>query len=326
MSRARIAALLVVAALLWAGARQLGAAAHDERADWPKTAGTVMVPPAEVARFASLGYRELLADVTWARTLVYFGSSWAGEGDLSQLEQLLDLIVALDPRFKPMYEWAAYAVVFKTGTATQAEYRSSLRYLERAMREFPDDYIYFWIAGSRYYFDLDAPDQKTRRAYRERGAALIEEAMRKPHAPPDLATPAANMRSRLGQHQRAIESLRQMVMITDNDEAREKMLERLRVESPDLAEEVERAAADLEDEWMANMAAVPIDFYILLGPRPSQRIDFRQLATPHDLFGADEDAEASAAESDSSPQATPDPDRDPDPDSDLDPDSDPDPT
>ncbi len=321
MSRRRIAALLVVAAILWAGARQLGATAHEERAAWPKTAGTVMVPPAEVARFASLGYRELLADVTWARTLVYFGSSWAGEGDLSQLEQLLDLIVALDPRFKPMYEWAAYAVVFRTGTATQAEYRSSLRYLEQAMREFPDDYLYFWIAGSRYYFDLDAPDQKTRRAYRERGAALIEEAMRKPNAPPDLATTAANMRSRLGQHQRAIESLRQMVMITDNDEARDKMLERLRVESPDLADEVERAADELSRDWQKNMPSVPLDFYILLGPPPPRAIDFRQLATPHDLFGAGEDTATAESET-PPPAATPSPPDSGDGDT---PDSDPDP-
>lgn len=320
MSLARILAAVVIAAVLWAGARQLGAAADQERASWPKTASTVMVPPPEVARFASLGYRELLADITWARTLVYFGSSWAGEGDLSQLEQLLDLIVALDPRFKPMYEWAAYAVVFRTGTATQAEYRSSLRYLERAMREFPDDYVYFWMAGSRYYFDLDAPDERTRHAYRERGAALIEEAMRKPNAPPDLATTAANMRSRLGQHERAIESLRQMVMITDNDEARDKMLERLRVESPDLADEVERAAIDLTEEWQKNLPSVPLDFYILLGPPPPAVIDFRQLATPHDLFGAEEESETAAAESEPPPPpATPSPAAPDTPDSDPDP-------
>jgi len=321
VSRSRIAIALVVAAVLWGGARSLGAAADDERtASWPKTATTVMVPPTEVARFASLGYRELLADITWARTLVYFGSNWAGEGDLSQLEQLLDVIVALDPRFKPMYEWAAYAVVFKHGTATQAEYRSSLHYLERAMKEFPDDYTYFWIAGSRYYWDLDAPDEKTRHEYRERGAALIEEAMRKPNAPPDLATTAANMRSRLGQHQRAIESLRQMVMITDNDEAREKMLERLRVESPDLADEVERAADDLTLEWQRNMPSVPLDFYILLGPRPPAVIDFRQLATPHDLFGAEEESETAAAESEPPPPpATPGPDEEDTPASDPDP-------
>jgi hypothetical protein len=324
MTVRRTLACLVAAALFWAAARQLGASAHAERETWPKTADTLLVPPAAVVPFAGgvLG-RELLGDVVWARMLVYYGSNWAGEGDLSQLEPLIDTVMAVSPQFKPVYEFAAYATTYKGGTATQAEFQTSIRYLERAMKTYPNDYRYFWIAGLRYYYDLWSPDPAVKKRYREHGADLIEQAMRKPDAPPDLATTAASMRSKLGQHQRAIDSLRQMVMITDNDDAREKMLERLRVESPDLAEEVERAAADLEDEWMVNMPAVPIDFYILLGPRPTGTIDFRQLATPHDLFGAEEDAEGSAAESDSSPQPTPDPDQDPDPDPHSDPDPDP---
>lgn len=311
MTFRRVLACLAAAALLWAGARQLGAVAHDERQSWPKTADTLLVPPAEVVPFAGgvLG-RELLGDVVWARMLVYYGSNWAGEGDLSQLEPLIDTVMAVAPQFKPVYEFAAYATTYKGGTATQGEFQTSIRYLERAMEVYPDDYKYFWIAGLRYYYDLWSPDPAVTKRYRERGADLIEQAMRKPNAPPDLATTAASMRSKLGQHQRAIDNLRQMVMITDNDEAREKMLERLRGESPDLADEVERAAAALEDEWTAHMASVPLDFYVLLGPPPPRVIDFRALATPHDLFGVDEDGE-----SDSSPHetATPDPDPDPDP-------------
>ncbi len=311
MTARRILACLVAAALLWAGAHQLGGLAQAERESWPKTADTLLVPPAAAVPFAGgvIG-RELLGDVVWARMLVYYGSNWAGEGDLSQLEPLIDTVMAVAPRFKPVYEFAAYATTYKGGTATQEEFKTSIRYLERAMVEYPDDYKYFWIAGLRYYYDLTSSDPAVKKQYRERGADLIEQAMRKPDAPPDLATTAASMRSKLGQHQRAIDSLRQMVLITDNDEAREKMLERLRVESPDLAEEVEDAAAALEDEWMANMPAVPLDFYILLGPPPPRVIDFRQLATPHDLFGVGEE------ESETSPPSTPAPAPDPDPDPD----------
>ena len=319
MTVRRILAALIVAALLWAGARQLGAAAQDERASWPKTADTLLVPPAEVVPFAGavLG-RELLGDVVWARMLVYYGANWAGEGDLSQLEPLIEVVMTLAPRFKPVYEFAAYATTYQSGTATQEEFKTSIRYLERAMKVYPDDYKYFWIAGLRYHYDLWSKDEAVRRGYRERGAALIEEAMRKPNAPPDLATTAASMRSKLGQHQRAIDSLRQMVLITDNQEAREKMLERLRVESPDLAEEVERAADELEQAWQRDMPSVPLDLYILLGPPPPRVIDFRALATPHDLFGIEDEA---AAESEPSPppgtpspesQGAPDPDPDPD--------------
>jgi hypothetical protein len=310
----RTLACLVAAALLWAGARQLGAAAQDERATWPKTADTLLVPPRALVPFAGgvLG-RELFGDLVWARMLVYYGSNWAGEGDLSQLEPLIDTVMAVAPHFEPVYEFAAYATTYKGGTATQAEFQTSIRYLERAMQVYPDDYKYFWIAGLRYYYDLWSDDPAVKRRYRERGADLIEQAMRKPNAPPDLATTAANMRSKLGQQQRAIDSLRQMVLITDNEEAREKMLERLRIESPDIADEVERAASALENEWLATMPSVPLDFYILLGPPPPQVIDFRQLATPHDLFGVEEDA---AAESEPPPHAEPTPDPDPDPDPD----------
>jgi hypothetical protein len=306
MTVRRILAALAFAALVWVGARQLGAVAQTERESWPKTADTLLVPPAELVPFAGavLG-REVMGDVVWARMLVYYGSNWAGEGDLSQLEPLIDVVMMLAPRFKPVYEFAAYATTYKGGTATQEEFQTSIRYLERAMKAYPDDYKYFWIAGLRYYYDLWSKDEATRRGNRERGAALIEEAMRKPNAPPDLATTAASMRSKLGQHQRAIDSLRQMVLITDNQEAREKMLARLRVESPDLAEEVERAADELEERWQLDMPSVPLDLYILLGPPPPRIIDFRQLATPHDLFGIE--AEEPAAESGPSPPPAPSP-------------------
>ncbi len=243
----------------------------------------MLVPPVEVVRFAP--YRELLADLLWCRLLVYYGSNWLGDGDLSQVEDFLDDIVVLVPKFKPVYEWAAYAVTYRTGTATQEEFLSSIRYLEKGAREFPDDYKYSWVAGTRYFFDLWSPDEALRQRYRERGAELIEQAMTKPNAPHDLATTAASMRSKLGQHQRALDNLRQMALSTDDEEAREMMLKRVRIADPGLAEELEQAVLGLQGRWMANLPMVPLEFFITLGEKPSPVIDLRKLATPHDLFG-----------------------------------------
>jgi tetratricopeptide (TPR) repeat protein len=178
-------------------------------------------------------------------------------------------------------------VTYRTGTANQEEFHSSLRYLEKATREFPDDYKYYWLAGTRYYFDLWSPDAETRRRYHERGAELIEEAMTKPNAPQDLATTAANMRSKLGQHQRALDNLRQMALSTDDKDARQTILRRVRLANPDLADELERAARELQEGWLGTLPMVPLDFYIALGEKPSSVIDFRELATPHDLFGTE---------------------------------------
>ncbi|HKE15844.1 MAG TPA: hypothetical protein VKB80_13300 [Kofleriaceae bacterium] len=280
----------VVAAALWLGAQELRSEAMATRTGWPRSTSTVFVPPVAVARFAP--YPELLADLLWSRLLVYYGSNWGGDGDLSQMEEFIDDLVALTPRFKPLYEWAAYAVTYRTGTASQEEFRSSIRYLEKGMEEFPEEYKYPWIAGTRYYFDLWSPDATVKRRYRERGAELIERAMTAPNAPQDLATTAANMRSKLGQTQRALESLRQMVMSTEDEQARSTMLRRLRVVDPGLADELERAARSLEDDWLHHMPMVPIDFYFMLGSKPSPVIDFRRLATPYDLFGVASSDEA----------------------------------
>ena len=171
------------------------------------------------------------------------------------------------------------------GPPRQEEFLSSIRYLERAMREFPDEYKYPWVAGARYYFDLWSPDAEVKRRYRERGAELIEQAMTRPNAPQDLATTAANMRSKLGQHQRALDNLRQMVLSTNDAAARNTMLRRVRIANPELAEELEHAARGLQARWLDRAPMVPIDFFILLGEKPSPVIDLRQLATPHDLFG-----------------------------------------
>ena len=279
-----IAAGMVVAGLLWLGADALRSDAAAARAGWPKTESTSLVPPVELTRFAP--YRELLADLLWCRLLVYYGSNWGGDGDLSQVEDFLDDIIVLDPKFKTIYEWAGFAVAYRTGKATQDEFRSSVKYLERAMVEFPEDYKYPWQAGARYYFDLWSPDPAITRRYRERGAELIERAMTRPNAPQDLATTAANMRSKLGQYHRALDNLREMIASTTDLKARTAMLARVRISDPDLADELDAAAAALENSWRANLPMIPLDLFILLGPNPSPVIEPRVLATPHDLFGA----------------------------------------
>ncbi len=279
----RVIAGITVASLLWLGAHALRNEAIAARASWPKTDTMLLVPPVEVAPFVP--YRELMADLLWCRLLVYYGSNWGGEGDLSQVEQLLDNIIALDPRFKAVYEWGAFAVAYRHGTATQEEFHSSLRYLDRAMKEYPDDYRYFWLAGVRYYFDLWSKDPTVVRHYRERGAELIEAAMTKPNAPPSLAEDAASMRTKLGQFNRALDNLREMIATTSDERVRARMLKRVRLTDPDLADELANANARLLGRWLENMASVPLDFYILLGDPPSRVIDLRALTTPRDLFG-----------------------------------------
>jgi hypothetical protein len=182
----------------WLGAQAAGRLAMDERDTWPRVhEHAALLPSPGSAPLIFAGYRELAADIYWVRTLVHHGSSLAGDADFRHLEPLIDTVIALDPRFERIYKWAAYAVIFKEERATQDELLTSIRYLERGIAAFPDNYELYVIAGLRYSLDLYSEDPDEQRRFRERGAELMEEAVRTKDAPATLAELAAALRARL---------------------------------------------------------------------------------------------------------------------------------
>lgn len=234
--------------------------------------------------------REMTADILWAQTIVHYGSSMVDGTEFRYLVPYLDAIIELDPRFKPVYRFAAYAVdTFQQGAAREQELLTSLEYLYKAMEEYPDDHEYPWIAGSRYFRDLRPEDPERAAMYKERGAALIEEAMRKPDAPASYAELASAFRSKLGQHEQAIANLKEKLLTAPDDESRAALLDRLRdtYDVPDLAEELEAATRELQEAWQANLPYGSPSLFVILGERPDPVIEFDRLANERDLFGAD---------------------------------------
>ncbi len=59
----------------------------------------------EEARPFMLGYASLMADYIWIRTMIYFGGNY-GSGDIQHMEELINSVIALNPRFYPPYEFA----------------------------------------------------------------------------------------------------------------------------------------------------------------------------------------------------------------------------
>jgi hypothetical protein len=208
--------------------------------------------------------------------------------DFRYLEPMLDALFDTDPGFKRVYRWAAFAVTYKEEQPTQEEFQLSLKYLDRAMAEYPDDPEYLWLAGTRYFLDLKPADEKLRQQYREKGVELIESAMRKPNAPRSYTELAAAFNTKLGRQQRALRNLEETILTVESPEARAKLIEKLRLyEADDLADELEAVTRDLETRWKATLPYAPPSLYFILGDRPSPVIDFDQLATERDLFGSD---------------------------------------
>ncbi len=292
----------VAAAAVYITSWQLGEHLRHVRASVPPTEERLFVPDPRTARFMSAGYNELAADLVWARTLVYYGDGMANDFSMQDVEPLVEVVNALDPYFRKPYLWGAYATTFRQKAATLAEFRASVDILERGAKMFPEDWELAWMLGLRYFADLTSDDPVEQRQLKEIGVTYIEHAMRMPGAPPDLPTLAAALRGQLGQHERALRELREMILATDPGPARDKLIARyqqLSSESQALA--IRAASEDFDARWKHDMPFVPSPMYVLVGPPLPERSAAQLLEMPT-FLGPEAEAESDEA---SEPQPPP---------------------
>lgn len=276
--------VLPVASLIGA---QLARSAAVERA--PTTAASEPYAPSpNAAPFVTLGYRELGADLFWMRLTGYFGGA---EATSPAVAALVETIVSLDPQFYRPFEWGARAITIAQH-ADQAMTMRAIAVLERGRAAFPSDYHLPLLESQLYALDLQTADPKQRRAWDEKAALLVESSLRKPGAPASSAGWAATMRTKLGQHDQAVSGLKEMLLITDDDGARERIIAKLaeleQADAAEIASEVlgERRAAN--NRWQASRPMLPFTFYTIVGDVPSPTIDMTSLATGgHDLAAPD---------------------------------------
>lgn len=237
-------------------------------------------PSPAATPFVSLGYRELAADLLLARLMPYFGGT---DSTADGVAGLCEAIVAADPKLREVYAWCARAMTLARHGVEQRAHLRAIALLERGARALPDDWRIPYTAGQMYMLDLETDDPAERRAWNERGARMIEAAIHKPDAPADAAATAAFLRTKLGQRQRAIDGLREMLLITSDRAARARLLEKLaeltRGSADELAAELLEARRRFEDAWLRERPAIPATMYLLIGPRPRPGFDLGDLAT-----------------------------------------------
>jgi hypothetical protein len=277
----------IAAVLALAGARVAREAA--ERQAPVGIADEPYAPAPDTARLVTLGYRELFADLLFLRLKGYFGGT---ENTANGVAALVEAIIALDPQHHRIYEWGARAITLSGRGVDNAAYLRAIAVLDAGARQFPEDWKLPYLAGEIYTQDLQTTDPAERRAWDERGTLLTESAIRKPNAPAQAALWAATMRTRLGQHQRAIDGLREMLLVTNDDDARARLLDKLAAleegGANELAAELLEARRRFEAAWLADRPAVPASTYVLIGAPLQRRLrfDLAELATGgRDLVG-----------------------------------------
>jgi hypothetical protein len=279
----RIWAVVLTAAIALGTARVARSVASNMR-DKDETAEPYAPSPG-VAPIVVLGYREAAADLFWIRLLGY----WGGEATARGITGLIDAIVALDPRFHRIYVTGAHAMTIADHGVTQDTFKDALELLKRGRAQFPDDYKLYELAAEILTGDLKTTDADERRRWDAEGVQLMEAALRKPNAPATAATWAATMRTKLGQKQRAIRDLREMILLTRDLDARKKMIDKLAQledsDSADVASELYAENRRFESAWQRDRPAIPPSMYILLGQMPPPGFDLTDLATGgRDLF------------------------------------------
>lgn len=261
----------------------------------------VWVPKPSVARILSLGESELLADLIWVRTLVYYGDGLIHQTGMPDVDKLVELVNALDPQFRRPYRWGGFATVFRRRVATLEEYEASVAILRRGVKAFPGDWELHWTLGLRLFFDIKGKDEDEQRRLHEEGAAEIEQAMRLPGAPPTLAVTALAMRTKLGQRDRALRELRELVLATDDPKARAELQKHYAELESEVESEKLGHARDVEDRlWAGDAPWAPRTFWHVMGTRPESGIDLMRIARG-ERFGSFDASDAEKSEHTSHP-------------------------
>lgn len=264
-------------------------------------------PSPAAAPFVSLGYRELAADLLFVRLVGYFGSE---VNDAAGLAALTEAVTTLDPAFRRPYEFGAVAMTAARHGVENSIHLRAINVLAQAQAQFPHEWRYPKLAGEIYLVDLQTSDPALRRSWDEKGMQLLEAASRKPTAPAELALFAVGLQTKLGQHQRAVDTLRETLLLTDDTKARAQLIAKLaeleKSDADEIGAELVIARRQFDTAWLADRPALPANYYVLVGKPLAPTFDLRDLATGgRDVVGTEGFDRRSSPPSPPSPASSP---------------------
>jgi hypothetical protein len=142
-----------------------------------------------MARYLSLGYTGLAADIYWTRAVQYFGEKHQTRtSQYELLAPLLELTTSLDPHLNVAYEFGAFFLAQKPPQGA-GDPDAAVRLVEKGIRANPDRW--------RLYFNLGFIHYIERHDY-EAAAKAFETGAQNPNALPWMTTMAAKMREKAG--------------------------------------------------------------------------------------------------------------------------------
>ena len=265
--------------LLCAGIVFAQDAANRRRDAFPAGEDLLYLPQPSALHVVALGHDELAADLVFIRGLVYFGSQLEVKGEYRWLENYLDTITRLDPHWKTPFRWAGVATIYNGKPITNKVVMLSNHFLERGVRQFPDDWELPFMLGANYLFELQTNDPKQKQEWRRIGGEWVKHAAIVGGAPSWVPLLAATIMHQEGQDEAAVKHLEEVYVSTQDDKTREQIRNRLvgLHAKIDLARE-ERERTRFEQAWKATMPYAPPDLFVAVGPPAPPRMDVQALS------------------------------------------------
>ncbi|HMA76834.1 MAG TPA: hypothetical protein VKO43_05975 [Candidatus Krumholzibacteriaceae bacterium] len=145
---------IIAAALLLVGVSKSveGISGRNRKAD------IMYLPSSEAVRMFSLGYRNIVSDILWFKTVQYYGGYRMGKNSLRLFRHLADVITDLDPRFIFAYKLSAVIMAQDLG-----ELEEGIEILRKGIENNPAEWSLAFEAGFLYY--LDGNDYKESQRY-----------------------------------------------------------------------------------------------------------------------------------------------------------------
>ncbi|MBW2262349.1 MAG: hypothetical protein JRG91_10285 [Deltaproteobacteria bacterium] len=238
----------------------------------PPRGSVYRLPNAEFARFATLGYHEAAADLAWLRTIIYYGEEATVRGRFEHFDSYANLVIALDPQFHRIYQWAGVLSIYSRAVITREVIESSIDFLGRGTERFPMDGEMHYMLGFNLYFEYPphlAGDEKAIRKAKLEGIEHLKAAVVSGTGPTWLPNMVAGLMTKQGMNELAINSLYESLAVVEDPETRAKIFERIdELEASAAGSSQTHSMRAFQREWTETYRYLSMDMFMLLRPRP----------------------------------------------------------
>jgi hypothetical protein len=236
------------------------------------------LPRASALRALSLGHHELAADLVFIRAIVYFGGQFSAHGEHRWLENYLDTIVQLDPKWKTPYRWAGVSTMYDGREITNQSVRQSSHFLDLGVKQFPEDWELPFMLGCNWLFEMKPASDEERKTFRRIGGEYVRHAALVGGGPSWLPLLAATILKEEGDEEAAVKHLEQVYRSTTDEKTRQEVRNRLvSLHAKIDLEKVERDRLAFESAWKRALPYVPAELFVVVGPKSPPRLDLPYL-------------------------------------------------